>query len=96
MVQRSTSLHTIRQRLRFLMAVGLGYLHLDRVAGTLSAGEVQRIRLASLLGSGLTSLTLLLDEPTRGLHPVEVEALLGALTELRDEGDTQYRRRDRT
>ena len=71
----STSLHTIRQRLRFLIAVGLGYLHLDRVAGTLSAGEVQRVRLASLLGSGLTSLTLLLDEPTRGLHPVEVDAL---------------------
>jgi excinuclease ABC subunit A len=82
----STSLHTICQRLRFLIAVGLGYLHLDRVAGTLSAGEVQRIRLASLLGSGLTSLTLLLDEPTRGLHPVEVDALIGALTELRDEG----------
>jgi excinuclease ABC subunit A len=68
--------------------VGLGYLNLDRVAGSLSAGEVQRIRLAGLLGSGLTSLTLLLDEPTRGLHPSEVKALLGALFALRDEGNT--------
>jgi excinuclease ABC subunit A len=58
------------------------------VAGTLSAGEAQRIRLASLLGSGLTALTLLLDEPTRGLHPCEVDALIGALTRLRDEGNT--------
>jgi excinuclease ABC subunit A len=84
----SLSLDTIRQRLQFLIQVGLGYLHLDRIAGTLSAGEAQRIRLASLLGSGLTSLTLLLDEPTRGLHPCEVEALLSALTALRDQGNT--------
>jgi excinuclease ABC subunit A len=84
----AASLRTVRQRLGFLQAVGLGYLHLDRVAGTLSAGEAQRIRLAGLLGSGLTSLTLLLDEPTRGLHPVEVQALVGALAALRDEGNT--------
>ena len=70
------------------MKVGLGYLHLDRLAGTLSAGEAQRIRLASLLGSGMTSLTLLLDEPTRGLHPSEVEALLEALRALREVGNT--------
>jgi excinuclease ABC subunit A len=82
------ALETIRKRLRFLIAVGLGYLSLDRVAGTLSAGEAQRIRLASLLGSGLTSLTLLLDEPTRGLHPCEVDALIGALDGLRREGNT--------
>jgi excinuclease ABC subunit A len=79
---------TILKRLRFLNQVGLGYLHLERVAGTLSAGEVQRIRLAGLLGSGLTNLTLLLDEPTRGLHPSEVQALLKALYGLRDEGNT--------
>jgi len=85
-VNAATSLRTIRERLHFLMDVGLGYLQLDRVAGTLSAGEAQHIRLASLLGSGLTSLTLLLDEPTRGLHPVEVDALIRALTELRGEG----------
>jgi excinuclease ABC subunit A len=79
-------LRTARQRLGFLIQVGLGYLNLDRPSGTLSAGEAQRIRLASLLGSGLTSLTVLLDEPTRGLHPAEVEALLIALQALRDEG----------
>jgi excinuclease ABC subunit A len=82
------SLRTIRKRLRFLLQVGLGYLHLNRVAATLSAGEAQRIKLAGLLGSGLTSLTVLLDEPSRGLHPSEVEALLAALIELRDEGNT--------
>lgn len=84
------SLRTARKRLRFLgeNGVGLGYLHLNRPAGTLSAGEAQRVRLAGLLGSGLTSLTVLLDEPSRGLHPSELEALLGALLQLRDEGNT--------
>ena len=84
----NASLLTARRRLKFLVQVGLGYLNLDRVAGSLSAGEIQRTRLAGLLGSGLTSLTLLLDEPTRGLHPVEVDALLEALYGLRDEGNT--------
>jgi excinuclease ABC subunit A len=84
----SGSLEAMRCRMKFLIQVGLGYLHLDRVAGTLSAGEAQRVRLAGLLGSGLTSLTLLLDEPTRGLHPSEVQALLAALVELRQEGNT--------
>ncbi len=83
-----TALQTVKLRLRFLQQVGLGYLHLGRPAATLSAGEAQRIRLAGLLGSGLTSLTILLDEPTRGLHPSEVQALLDALVELRDEGNT--------
>jgi excinuclease ABC subunit A len=82
------ALETARRRVRFLLQVGLGYLHLERVAATLSAGEAQRARLAGLLGSGLTSLTVLLDEPTRGLHPREVDALLAALRELRDEGNT--------
>jgi len=82
------TLRTVRLRLRFLQQVGLGYLHLARPAATLSAGEAQRLRLAGLLGSGLTSLTILLDEPTRGLHPSEVQALLDALIELRDEGNT--------
>ncbi|MBT4503111.1 MAG: hypothetical protein HOC74_35590, partial [Gemmatimonadetes bacterium] len=59
------SLDISRRRLHFLIQVGLGYLHLDRAAGTLSAGEAQRIKLAGLLGSGLTSLTVLVDEPTR-------------------------------
>lgn len=82
------NLNTVRKRLRFLMQVGLGYISLNRVSATLSAGETQRIKLAGLLGSGLTSLTVLLDEPTRGLHPREVNALFGALAELRDEGNT--------
>jgi excinuclease ABC subunit A len=80
-------LRTVRRRLHFLNQVGLGYLHLNRASSTLSAGEAQRIKLAGLLGSGLTSLTVLLDEPSRGLHPSEVEALLNALRALRDEGN---------
>jgi excinuclease ABC subunit A len=83
-----TSLEIILRRLRFLRQVGIGYLHLNRPIGTLSAGEAQRIQLASLLGSGLTSLTILVDEPSRGMHPSELEALLDALHELRDEGNT--------
>ena len=82
------SLNIARRRLRFLRQVGLGYLHLNRPTGTLSAGEAQRIQLASLLGSGLTSLTILIDEPSRGMHPSELEALREALQELRDEGNT--------
>jgi excinuclease ABC subunit A len=84
----SGSLERIRRRLQFLLRVGLGYLHLNRLANTLSAGEAQRIQLAGLLGSGLTSLTVLLDEPCRGLHPSEIEALVSALHDLRDEGNT--------
>ncbi|MDO8055375.1 MAG: ATP-binding cassette domain-containing protein, partial [Candidatus Hermodarchaeota archaeon] len=83
-----TSLSICLRRLRFLRRVGLGYLHLNRPTGTLSAGEAQRIQLASLLGSGLTSLTILIDEPSRGMHPSELEALREALQELRDEGNT--------
>jgi excinuclease ABC subunit A len=81
-------LRTVRRRLRFLQQVGLGYLHLNRVAATLSAGEAQRVRLAGLLGSELTALTVLLDEPSRGMHPAEVSVLLEALGELRDAGNT--------
>ncbi len=76
------------KRLEFLEKVGLGYLHLNRSTVTLSAGEAQRIVLAGLLGSGLTSLTILLDEPTRGMHPSEVNSLVKALKELRDEGNS--------
>jgi excinuclease ABC subunit A len=84
----AASLNTALLRLSFLLQVGLGYLHLNRVSSTLSAGEAQRIKLAGLLGSGLTALTVLLDEPSRGLHPAEVDALLAALCKLRDEGNT--------
>ena len=82
------SLATIKKRLQFLNQVGLRYVNLNRVSGSLSAGEAQRVKLAGLLGSGLTNLTILLDEPSRGLHPSEVNALMCALGELRDEGNT--------
>jgi excinuclease ABC subunit A len=73
---------------RFLLRVGLGYLNIKRRSFTLSAGEAQRIRLAGLLGSGMRHLTVLVDEPSRGLHPSEVGALASALGDLRDEGNT--------
>lgn len=82
------SLDTMIRRLEFLNQVGLGYMNASRILMTLSAGEAQRIKLAGLLGSSLTSLTVLLDEPTRGLHPNEINGLLSALISLRDEGNT--------
>ncbi len=78
----------LRRRLGFLVDVGLGYLGLDRAARTLSGGESQRIRLASQLGSMLTGVTYVLDEPTIGLHPRDTERLLGTLEGLRDLGNT--------
>ena len=84
----TASLNTVNRRLSFLIRVGLDYLHLGRPAATLSAGEAQRIRLAGLLGSGLRWLTILVDEPTRGMHSSEVGALIETLKDLRDEGNT--------
>jgi excinuclease ABC subunit A len=81
------SRQTIVHRLQFLEQVGLGYLNLNRLTATLSAGEAQRIRLAGLLGGEMSGLTILLDEPSRGLHPSEVQALLDALQHLRDQGN---------
>ncbi|NHJ32874.1 MAG: ATP-binding cassette domain-containing protein, partial [Asgard group archaeon] len=78
----------ISRRLKYLRKVGLGYLSCDRPTYNISAGEYERLRLASILGSGLTSLTILLDEPSRGLHPSEVNNLLEVLQELRNEGNT--------
>ena len=75
-------------RLGFLRSVGLGYLQLDRTTWTLSAGEAQRIKLASVVGGGLVGMTVLLDEPSRGLHPSEVSALARTVSELRDAGNT--------
>lgn len=83
-----SSYSVIMNRIRFLIQVGLGYLHLNRMTASLSAGEAERIRLAGILGSQLTSLTILLDEPTRGLHPSEVQALVDALFTLKQEGNT--------
>ncbi len=75
-------------RLERLRDAGLGYLSLDRPAATLSAGEAQRIRLATEIGSGLTGITYVLDEPTAGLHPRDTARLLGLLRSLRDAGNT--------
>ncbi len=76
------------RRLRFLRTVGLGYLHLDRPTWSLSAGEAQRVKLASVLGGELRGMTVLMDEPSRGLHPSEVGALARTLQELRSAGNT--------
>ncbi len=81
-------LKEIRERLRFLLDVGLEYLTLSRASGTLSGGESQRIRLASQIGSGLTGVLYVLDEPSIGLHQRDNERLLGTLKRLRDLGNT--------
>jgi len=78
----------IRDRLQFLVDVGLDYLSLGRGTPTLSGGESQRIRLASQIGSGLTGVLYVLDEPTIGLHPRDNTRLLNALRRLRDLGNT--------
>jgi len=78
----------IRERLRFLVDVGLDYLTLERQADTLSGGEAQRIRLASQIGAGLVGVMYVLDEPSIGLHQRDNERLLGTLTRLRDLGNT--------
>ena len=78
----------IVRRLRFLIDVGLDYLTLDRASATLSGGEMQRIRLATQIGSGLTGVLYVLDEPTIGLHPRDNERLISTLKELRDRGNT--------
>jgi excinuclease ABC subunit A len=81
-------LKEIRDRLRFLNDVGLDYLGLSRASGTLSGGESQRIRLASQIGSGLTGVLYVLDEPSIGLHQRDNNRLLDTLRELRDLGNT--------
>lgn len=81
-------LKEIRERLGFLVNVGLNYLTLSRRAGTLSGGESQRIRLASQIGSGLTGVLYVLDEPSIGLHQRDNDRLLTTLKNLRDQGNT--------
>ncbi len=81
-------LKEIRERLKFLVDVGLDYLSMSRVSGTLSGGESQRIRLASQIGSGLTGVLYVLDEPSIGLHQRDNARLLQTLTHLRDIGNT--------
>ena len=81
-------LKEISSRLGFLRDVGLGYLSLDRSAPTLSGGEAQRVRLATQVGSKLTGITYVLDEPSIGLHPRDNERLIGTLRNIRDRGNT--------
>ncbi len=81
-------LKEVRERLQFLVNVGLDYLTLDRQADTLSGGEAQRIRLASQIGAGLVGVMYVLDEPSIGLHQRDNDRLLATLTRLRDLGNT--------
>ncbi|MCC5611568.1 excinuclease ABC subunit UvrA [Nostoc sp. CHAB 5834] len=81
-------LKEINERLGFLNNVGLDYLNLDRTSGTLSGGESQRIRLASQIGSGLSGVLYVLDEPSIGLHQKDNDRLLATLRRLRDLGNT--------
>ena len=81
-------LKEIRSRLQFLVDVGLEYLTLDRVSGTLSGGESQRIRLATQIGSALMGVLYICDEPSIGLHPIDGDRLIKTLERLRDLGNT--------
>ncbi len=81
-------LDEIRARLKFLIDVGLGYLTLSRSAGTLSGGEAQRIRLATQIGSGLSGVLYVLDEPSIGLHQKDNDMLISTLLKLRNLGNT--------
>jgi len=75
-------------RIHVLEELGLGHLPLDRLASSLSSGEINRLRLATQLSGGLSGLMLVLDEPSVGLHPVDVHRLLSVLRRLRDQGNT--------
>ena len=89
--QNKIALHILKEineRLNFLLNVGLNYLTLSRESGTLSGGESQRIRLASQIGSGLTGVLYVLDEPSIGLHQRDNKKLITALKKLRDLGNT--------
>ena len=81
-------LKEIKARLKFLVDVGLDYLTLSRASGTLSGGEAQRIRLATQIGSGLTGVVYILDEPSIGLHPRDTKKLITTLKYLRDLGNS--------
>ena len=78
----------IRSRLRYLVDVGLGYLTLDRQSRTLSGGEVQRINLTTALGTSLVNTLFVLDEPSIGLHPRDIERMIAVLQRLRDAGNS--------
>ncbi|QES57803.1 ABC transporter [Streptomyces venezuelae] len=80
----------LRSRIGPVVELGLGYLSLDRTAPSLSAGELQRLRLATQLRSGLFGVVYVLDEPSAGLHPADTEALLGVLDRLKEAGNTVF------
>lgn len=86
--QVETLLHDLTVRTKRIVDVGLGYLSLSRQSVSLSGGEAQRLRLASILGSGLTGVLYILDEPTAGLHPRDTAGLIHVLKQLRDLGNT--------
>ena len=81
-------LRQVRERLRFLNDVGVGYLTVDRPTKTLSGGEFQRLQLANQLGMGLSRTLYVLDEPTVGLHPRDTDRLIGVIKSLRELGNT--------
>jgi len=81
-------LETLRHTLDSFVEIGLGYLALDRPSGTLSGGEAQRIKMIRHLGSSLTDVTYVFDEPTIGLHPHDIERMNSLLLQLRDKGNT--------
>ncbi|MDI1247401.1 MAG: excinuclease ABC subunit A, partial [Lacunisphaera sp.] len=86
--QRDLAHDSIVTRLRYLAQVGLGYLTLDRTSRTLSGGEVQRVNLTSCLGTSLVDTLFVLDEPSVGLHPRDIDRLLGIIRTLTDAGNT--------
>ncbi|MFB6961054.1 ATP-binding cassette domain-containing protein [Streptomyces sp. NPDC056309] len=81
-------LATLQQTLDSFVEIGLGYLSLDRPSGTLSGGEAQRVKMIRHLGSSLTDVTYVFDEPTTGLHPHDIQRMNGLLLRLRDKGNT--------
>lgn len=81
-------LGNLRETLDSLVEIGLGYLSLDRESGTLSGGEAQRVKMVRHLGSSLTDMTYVFDEPTIGLHPHDIQRMNGLLLRLRDKGNT--------
>ena len=81
-------LEEVRARLKFMLDVGLGYLNLSRMSLTLSGGEAQRIRLATQIGSGLSGVLYVLDEPSIGLHQRDNDMLIKTLLRLRNLGNT--------
>src|SRR3954469_2360695 len=80
-------LDTLQQTLDSFAEIGLGYLSLDRPSGTLSGGEAQRVKMIRRLGSSLTDVTYVFDEPTAGLHPHDIRRMNDLLLQLRDKGN---------